>query len=525
MTISAAGIVVPLKGPDHFLVKKDRLVSQQLNNSSPKNTHLIITRAAIFFCLVFVFTLLEGLLIRLYLLPHVFVNLHDGLGFMVGGDSKGYHFVAAELAEKIYTQGWSAWELRPSNESTRLATPAGIASVAYALFGSNPLFLLPFNAVVHAATATLLFVVMYSLFADSTRVVATVATIATLPFVLFPTAASWTSQLLRDGVFILGAILYLWGWILVTSTRYSPVKSFLVGLFFALTGILIVWTVRSYMMEVYIAITAIVSLTSGIFVIFRNYQKMITNGVIKQLLNTVVFGLVVISVLVMLSSIEKYSYLKKAQEMSARFTNQESNIEKIHELSVGAQDFVDHERPNTRCKDKWTEIEYAPALFNRILKSIIMAREGYYADVYKTAGSTIDQKVCINSASDLMIYLPRAVQIGLFAPFPNQWVDPHSHGQGASRKIAGAEMIVTYIALLGLICFGAGLRKRIEFSIVLSYVLPMLLLLSVVTPNLGALHRQRYGFLMVLVGIGLGLIAQYLLSLKALRATKVSLNG
>ncbi len=497
-------------------------MSQQLNISSPKNTHLSITRVVIFFCVVFVFTLLEGLLIRQYLLPHVFVNLHDGLGFMVGGDSKGYHSVAAELAEKIHTQGWSAWELRPSNESTRLATPAGIASVAYALFGSNPLFLLPFNALVHAATATLLFVVMYSLFADRLR---SVAIIATLPFVLFPTAASWTSQLLRDGLFILGAILYLWGWILVTTTRDSPIKSLLVGLFLALIGIFTVWTVRSYMMEVYIAITALISLTSGIFIILKNYQKILISSVIKQLLNIITFGLILISILVMLSSIEKYSYLKKAQEMSARFTNQESNIEKIHELSVGAQDFVDHERPNTRCKEKWTEIEYAPALFNRILKSIIMAREGYYADVYKTAGSSIDQKVCINSASDLMRYLPRALQIALLAPFPNQWVDPNSHGQGASRKIAGAEMVVTYIALLGLICLGAGLRKKIELWIVLSYVLPMLLLLSVVTPNLGALHRQRYGFLMVLVGIGLGLIAQYVLRRKSLRVSKANYHG
>lgn len=497
-------------------------MSVQLNISSPKNTYLSISAIGIFFFVVFAFTVLEGLLIRQYLLPHVFLNLHDGLGFMVGGDSKGYHLVAVELAEKIINQGWSSWELRPNTENSRLATPAGIASIAYALFGINPLFFLPFNAVVHAATATILLLTMQSLFAERSPLICLVAI---FPFVLFPTAASWTSQLLRDGIFILGAILYLWGWILVTNARYSPLKNLLASLCFTLTGLLIVWAVRSYMMEVYIATTIIITLTISVFVIFENDQRAMTISRVRQLSTVFIFGLGIILVLVSLASIEKYSYLKKAQEMSSRFAKQDANMNTPHELPVEINEFVDQERPNSRCKEKWTESEYAPALLNRIFKSIIMAREGYYADVYKSAGSTIDQKVCINSASDLMRYLPRALQIALLAPFPNQWLDPNSHGQGASRKIAGAEMVVTYIALLGLICLGAGLRKKIEFWIVLSYVLPLLLLLSVVTPNLGALHRQRYGFLMVLIGIGLGLIVQYVLRRKSLRVSKANHLG
>jgi hypothetical protein len=486
------------------------------------NNHLSLRRIVIFFCAVFVFTLLEGLLVRQYLLPHVFLSLHDGLGFMAGGDSKGYHAVAVELAEKINAHGWSAWELRPNAENTFLATPSGIASILYALFGDNPLFLLPFNAAVHAATATLLLMTMHALFANGSR---RVAIIATIPFVLFPTAISWTSQLLRDGIFILGAILYLWGWVSVTSERNATLKNFLWGLFFTLSSILIVWAVRSYMMEVYVAITVIVSLTITTYIIFQNYQKMLVPSTIKRLFTAIVFGMIVMSALTLLASVEKYSYLKKAQEMSARFANSDANMNTASQLSGKQQDFVDHERPNSRCKERWIEFEYAPALLNRILKSIIMAREGYYGYVYRNAGSTIDQKVCLNSASDLMLYLPRALQIALLAPFPNQWFDPNSHGQGASRKIAGAEMVVTYIALLGLICLGASLRKKIELWIVMSCVLPLLLLLSVVTPNLGALHRQRYGFLLVLVGIGLGLIAQYVLSKKSPRVFEASDHG
>jgi hypothetical protein len=489
-------------------------MSLQLSISSPKNTHLCIRVIAIFFCAVFAFTVLEGLLVRQYLLPHVFLNLHDGLGFMVGGDSKGYHTVAVELAKKINTLGWSEWELRPNAENTYLATPSGIASILYVIFGSNPLFLLPFNAAVHAATATLLLVLMYSLFAYSSRLV---AIIATLPFILFPTAISWTSQLLRDGVFILGAILYVWGWVLLASARDPARKNILMSVFFTLTGILVIWSVRSYMMEVYIAITVIIIVTTSVFAIFEKYQEIQVTSFSKRLFKIAIFGFFVIFVLALLSNLDKHSYLKKASDTSAIFT--------VLKLPTDGQVFVDHERPNSRCDEKWIELEYVPSLLNRILKSIIMAREGYYAYVYRNAGSTIDREVCLNSASDLMLYLPRALQIGLLAPFPNQWMDPNSHGQGASRKIAGVEMVVTYIALLGLICLGAGLRKKIELWIVLSYVAPMLLLLSIVTPNLGALHRQRYGFLMVLVGIGLGLIVQYVLRRTSLRVSKANHHG
>ena len=492
-------------------------LSAHINGS--QNNHLSFRRIAIFFCVVFAFTLFEGWLIRQYLLPYVFVNLHDGLGFMVGGDAKVYHDVAVQLAEKINALGWSAWELRPNTENASLATPSGIASAVYVLFGSNPLFLLPFNSVVQAATATLLFKTMHSLFADSKCLV---AIIATLPFILFPTAVSWTSQLLRDGIFILGAFLYLWGWILIARVRYFSLKTLFISLCFALPGIWIVWAVRSYMCEVYIAITVIIGLCACVMIAASSNRKVVGLGLIRRALGVVIFGFILISVLALLSSIEKYTYLKKAQEMSEIFINKDSNISTTLESPAETQDFIDHERPASRCKERWVEFEYAPSLLNRILKSIIMAREGYYGYIYRNSGSTIDQKVCINSASDLMLYLPRALQIGLLAPFPNQWFDPNSHGQGASRKIAGAEMVVTYIALLGLICLGAGLRKKIELSIVLSYVLPMLLLLSVVTPNIGALHRQRYGFLMVLVGIGLGLIAKYLLSRKAMHVAKAN---
>ena len=45
-------------------------------------------------------------------------------------------------------------------------------------------------------------------------------------------------------------------------------------------------------------------------------------------------------------------------------------------------------------------------------------------------------------------------------------------------------------------------RRRAELWIVVLPCLAMLTLYSLAVPNLGALHRFRYGFLMTLVGLG-----------------------
>ena len=121
----------------------------------------------------------------------------------------------------------------------------------------------------------------------------------------------------------------------------------------------------------------------------------------------------------------------------------------------------------------------------------------------------IDRGECLNSVPDFVAYLPRAFQISLLAPFPNQWFEENSHGGGASRKIAGIEMLITYLALAALVTLSSPIRKKIEYWAIMLFALTMLLLLGIVHPNLGALHRLRYGFLMIVVGLGLALLVDY----------------
>lgn len=64
-------------------------------------------------------------------------DLGDGI---ITLDSTGFHAIAVAQAMKIDQFGWNVWELFPSNQS-----PAGIASIFYALIYPTPLVMLPFN--------------------------------------------------------------------------------------------------------------------------------------------------------------------------------------------------------------------------------------------------------------------------------------------------------------------------------------------------------------------------------------------
>jgi hypothetical protein len=476
-------------------------------------------RDLLYFCLiVFICTLIESTAVRTIVLPHLIPQLHAGQGFMAGSDSLGYHELALDLAEKIRIEGWSAWSLRPG----RLATPVGVASAIYALFGSNPLFLLPFNALVHALAATFLLLIMRLIFSNYSKAI---SIIATVPFIIFPTAISWTSQLLKDGIFLLGAFAYFSVWLIIINKNFSFFHKLLYVAVVSIFSALTIMAARSYMIEVFIAFTILLTILA-VFLTHLHYFRADAGTTQRfQLMTVISLGALQVLILVSIFRPHEQSYLRTNQAISEKFSTRQTSscVDQLTNGCVGnssssspqpqmspAQTFKDLERPNTRCVSRWGEATIVPPFVNRIVKSIIMTREGFFADTYKSNGSTIDTDICLNSLYDVLNYLPRALQLGLLAPFPSDWFKLNSHGGGASRKLAGIEMTITYVALLGLGCFAYRLRRSREFWMSSCFAIAMITLISLVTPNLGALHRLRYGFLLLLVGLGVGLIAKHI---------------
>jgi len=127
----------------------------------------------------------------------------------------------------------------------------------------------------------------------------------------------------------------------------------------------------------------------------------------------------------------------------------------------------------------------------------------------------IDRDVVITRPVDFVTYTPRALQIGLFAPFPAHWFESgKAPGGSMMRKISAIEMLGTYLALLflpyALLCW----RRQIETWLISGFGLGMILVYTFVTPNLGSLYRMRYGFLMLLIGLGVGAVVMFFRNLR-----------
>ena len=123
---------------------------------------------------------------------------------------------------------------------------------------------------------------------------------------------------------------------------------------------------------------------------------------------------------------------------------------------------------------------------------------------YPLAGSNIDLEVRYDSLADVVSHVPRALQLGLLAPFPTMWVSESvSPGSGVMRLISGMEMAVSYVLLIGvgLLLFGLKVnRPAVLVAILMAVVL--ILIMTLVVTNVGTLYRMRYGSWQLLNGLG-----------------------
>ena len=105
--------------------------------------------------------------------------------------------------------------------------------------------------------------------------------------------------------------------------------------------------------------------------------------------------------------------------------------------------------------------------------------------------------------SDLIEYFPRALQIGFLSPFPSNWLKKGVIVGTIGRPLAGLEMIIWYFVLLGFIYITYKNPSVIKpLSVVFLISISVILLLSYVMPNVGALYRMRQGFMIPFYLIG-----------------------
>ena len=135
--------------------------------------------------------------------------------------------------------------------------------------------------------------------------------------------------------------------------------------------------------------------------------------------------------------------------------------------------------------------------------ALIQGMRDAFADRYKDSGTLIDPKVQFITTMDLARYLPRAMEIGFLAPFPNTWLSKGREVGLSGRILSGAEMLAAYI-LEALALFGVWRdRQRLSTWFLFGVILFGVTTLGLGIINLGALYRLRYGFFVLLIVLGM----------------------
>lgn len=402
----------------------------------------------------------------------------DGIITSFAFDSYEYQRGAVKLVEVLKQEGVAAWA------GTSAPLHVKVISIQFALlgplFGYGPLSAEPFNLLCYLAVVGLTLALGREIGG------ARAGLLAAWVVALWPTFLLHTLQLLKDPLFIAGAIalvLCLTTWL---TRTYSPREAIVIG---ALTAVAVslLLLIRSAFGFVIFTLVII----GFILLIIRQLieRRLLYWNMISPLLILVAGVLLLLS----LSSrggqkLKHYPSDQGGQPKAAA----SDGVEVPTVISYLPRS--DEEPPTT-----YTGRLYAWADRMGLRLGSIRYR---FAAIYSESGSNIDSEIRLRNLKDLFLYLPRAFEIGCCAPFPGMWIAAGKQVGRAGKLLSGAETFIMYIfELLALVAVFRPPRRLAAWLLLSTSALGMTLL-GLVVPNVGALYRFRYIFWILLIILG-----------------------
>jgi hypothetical protein len=286
-----------------------------------------------------------------------------------------------------------------------------------------------------------------------------------LIFGLWPSYLLHTTQLLKDPLYIMGMVMMFWGCVILLSGRRAIISVLLI-----VFGVLVAYLNRTYVLEPVICL----SLLAAILELWQSRRAWGHAGL----------------AIVIISGLGVYFYIQRPaiqiQPLPGQQGHSQTKPQRIGEI-----------QKSSRKRHGYS----ASKLVEKGVGKISYLRERYIKK-YPNAGTNIDTDVHFRSLLDILAYIPRAAIIGFLAPFPSHWFEEAKTAGRASRLVAGFEMVVWYVLLLGFLYFLVTGPIDLYIRIwMLVYTLTLVVLTSLIVTNIGALYRMRYVyFLPILIG-------------------------
>lgn len=406
----------------------------------------------------YVYAFVIALVLQKLVLP-IMPELHAGHGLM-NEDAIIFHQKAVKMAEQINAVGWSEWILMPG---VGITANVGLLAALYAVLGVDPVWFIPLNAAFHALGALLILRIAIHIFPGNAGIYS--GSFAAFLFLVFPSALVWYGQNHKDAFLIAGYLLLLFAFI--RAIKRQSIYELLPDGVLIIVGCVLVAIMRPHMLMVYTVAFSFVFFFVGSWLAIHNrYRKdnFLRNGAL--MLALMIFATVI---------------APKGPPITLK------NLD---------------DKQNAQVNWSWQKTGVLPEFVEQKLRQMSFIRvhfieSGKLAD----AGSGIDSDRMPSNAVDMAAYLPRSLWVGLFAPFPETWLERPT----LPRLIGAFETVLFYLAAPGILVL-IWLKRTVPIPVFICLAVSaiVLVVLSYTSPNVGTLHRIRYGplFVFMLVGIG-----------------------
>lgn len=403
----------------------------------------------IFWSLSFAYACFMALLLQKAILP-LWPEMHAGHGLLMN-DAIVFHNMAVEIAQRIQASGWSEWHIYPQGASANV----GLLSLLYALLGPDPAWFIPFNAAAHATGALLIYRIGARLVDGDVGKLG--GLLAAICFLVFPSALQWYGQNHKDAFAIVGLLLVLDAWLAIHDDRYFVEVRDTIRVFLAaLLGAVLLGLVRPYFVVV---------------VVLGLLASFLISSIWRSRAKVAAIRLAFVVVLALMAAV----FVRYGVAEGVYGGNSEG-------INVGAY-------ASTSEKFLWKETEGMSPILEKTLRRASELRAHFVLFGRSVgAGSEIDGDRLPNTAWAALAYMPRALFVGLFSPFPDTWGERVT----LPRLIGAIETAAWYLACLGAIFSVARYRSR-KLLAGAVFCAVLITMLAYIHPNVGTLYRQRFG--------------------------------
>lgn len=458
------------------------------------------SRLYLLFVFVFTLNLLCGLGVQL-LLPKILPALHLGDGLFIG-DSRTFHENARKLAG---TMGSS--DGFPSSFTHTVGRIEHVFAFFYRFY-PYPLSVLPLQSVLQAMAAILGAGILRRIGAGGRA-----SWWGGLLVGWNPWCWEWSTQIHRDGFFITGVLSILVA-LLPDLSADSQRRGISSG--HLLFGICMIFLSRFYWLEIFKVMFLMFGLI-GITLYFVPWTSKIRPSWILCF-----FGILLCAGFQALDrrwSTQTENRNKEALREAWKAGNSAGdNISVSFESPFVPNPYQPNNAAQPRVFPRWQStslpwLDYLGYRIYRVRQTQILAG----------GRSLVDEEHNLESISRQLLYLPRALQLALFAPFPSEiftgpvdgrkspvlrqartWPQTGSgfRSSHAAAKIAPYLGSMASLAMFGIFWMLWCEKTRSGTLLAILFCLPPLALLGEIMPNLGTLVRHRYAFWILLVAIG-----------------------